>query len=140
MRITLGKFAIEEVLPYADHKQKSRREYTVDGVTYRVNMDSMRYATFKKSLACWCCNLTGEFFLLQIDDKYLAQKSAHFNLFAGNILMTKDHIVPKSKGGGDKLHNLRTMCTPCNEARGNDTKMKIEEIQKRRGIFIKRHV
>ena len=28
--------------------------------------------------------------------------------------MTKDHIVPKSKGGADHLDNLETMCDQCN--------------------------
>lgn len=33
-----------------------------------------------------------------------------------------DHIVPRSKGGPDALHNLRGMCTSCHNsrtARGN---------------------
>jgi hypothetical protein len=41
------------------------------------------------------------------------------NLYAidknGNeILMTKDHIVPKSKGGANALYNYQPMCSHCN--------------------------
>ena len=50
--------------------------------------------------------------------------SYHFNLYAigenGNwILMTKDHITPKSRGGRDHLSNLQTMCDQCNNRKGD---------------------
>lgn len=40
---------------------------------------------------------------------------------AGNeVLMTKDHIVPHSKGGIDDISNYQTMCVRCNQKKGND--------------------
>lgn len=33
--------------------------------------------------------------------------------------ITKDHIVPKSKGGGNRKENLQPMCFPCNGEKGN---------------------
>lgn len=35
------------------------------------------------------------------------------------ILLTKDHILPKSLGGSNKPSNLRVLCRPCNLKRGN---------------------
>ena len=35
------------------------------------------------------------------------------------ILMTKDHIVPKSHGGTNASNNLQTMCEECNNNKGN---------------------
>lgn len=35
--------------------------------------------------------------------------------------LTLDHITPQSKGGADHIDNLRTLCTPCNEEKGDQT-------------------
>lgn len=35
------------------------------------------------------------------------------------VMMTRDHIVPKSWGGLDDVQNLRCACEPCNRARKN---------------------
>ena len=39
-----------------------------------------------------------------------------------NILMlTKDHIVPRSQGGGDEESNIQTVCWTCNQLKGSLT-------------------
>jgi 5-methylcytosine-specific restriction enzyme A len=48
----------------------------------------------------------------------------HLNLYhlsedGKETMMTIDHIIPKSKGGGNKISNLQTMCYDCNFAKGN---------------------
>ena len=49
-------------------------------------------------------------------------QSPHFNLYAEEnarlVLMTKDHILAKSKGGTDELANYQTMCSTCNNLKG----------------------
>ena len=37
----------------------------------------------------------------------------------GNRPLEKDHIVPKSKGGSNRVSNLTMACRPCNEKKGN---------------------
>lgn len=70
---------------------------------------------------CAKCGIIGTKFLLQ---RHEGNSRPHFNLFAVKddelILMTKDHIVPKSMGGNNHLSNLQTMCGPCNHEKGND--------------------
>lgn len=43
------------------------------------------------------------------------------------IMMTRDHIIPKSHGGRDVIENLRPGCEECNSERGSE--MNDEELQ-----------
>ena len=48
----------------------------------------------------------------------------HFNLYAaipdGKMrMMTKDHIIPRSKGGQNCMENYQPMCTRCNGQKGD---------------------
>ncbi len=112
----IAEYAIEDVLASYFGKK-----ITVDGHTYKVRQDSVRYQTFDKSLVCCCCGIVGTRMFL--DTPCVGHWSAHFNLYAewnGKlILMTKDHVIPRSKGGADDVSNMRTMCTNCNGTRGN---------------------
>lgn len=106
----------------------------VDG--YLIYKDSWRYRTFyQKGLKCDCCGREGSYFKLKADSK--SSERAHFNLFAEDgTLMTKDHIIPKSKGGPDCIENFQTMCEECNEKKRNtmpevipDVKINVKRIQ-----------
>ena len=119
--ITLGEFEIEEVLPFTTCEAASAKVYKcTDGVDREVRMRSKRYLVFQKSLKCAKCGIVGSKFLLQTTPNQM--HSAHFNLYAEKsgelILMTKDHIFPKSRGGSDSLSNLVTMCVECNIKKG----------------------
>jgi tRNA-binding EMAP/Myf-like protein len=79
-------------------------------------MASTRYQVFNRSLVCAVCGLAGSLFLLERQENH-QEGTAHFNLYAEDdgdlILMTKDHILPFSKGGRG-FKNYQTMCEPCN--------------------------
>lgn len=51
----------------------------------------------------------------------------------GKDVMTADHIIPKSKGGGNADANLLPACKPCNLLKGDKT---LEEFRK---VFFKAH-
>jgi len=86
-------------------------------------MASDRYKTFLTSgTKCVNCGLEAKYFAKERDWKQLQY---HFNLYGINengeeIMLTKDHIIPKSKGGRNELVNYQTMCSMCNENKGND--------------------
>lgn len=104
-------------------KEKRNAKVNLDGDLIKGN--SQRLQTFfTKGIKCSCCGIEGKYFA---KEKRPKDVSYHLNLYAvdksGNeVLMTKDHIVPKSKGGKDYIDNYQTMCVRCNKEKGNKTK------------------
>jgi hypothetical protein len=118
----VGIYNIEEVLDFIVNNKKSDGAIRIyDG--YQVKMFSLRYKTFAKSLVCVNCGITGEYFAIE---RVIGNDSPrfHFNLYAKlntgeEVLITKDHIIPKSLGGKDCISNMQTMCKVCNEMKMN---------------------
>ena len=83
-------------------------------------MNSQRYFVFKNNNKCASCGLEGTKLILDLNP---GDKSPHFNLYGEEdgrlVLMTKDHIVPRSKGGENVIGNYQTMCSICNNLKGN---------------------
>lgn len=106
----------EEYLNRTNDKDQSRSNIEVDG--FQVHPISLRYMTFyQKGTKCVCCGKEGTHFQLTGDAN---TNRRHFNLYAEDgTLITKDHIIPKSKGGLDRVSNMQPMCYPCNKAKGS---------------------
>ena len=98
--------------------KNSKHNIKVEG--HNVYTTSLRYKTFiENGYKCVCCGRTGLYYALE-KSKGSNQNRAHFNLYSDDdVLMTKDHILPKSKGGIDRIENMQTMCSICNHAKGN---------------------
>ncbi|MBQ2883822.1 MAG: HNH endonuclease [Alphaproteobacteria bacterium] len=109
---------VKDVLFYKD---KRYAKVELDGDIIKGN--SQRYQTFfTKGTKCVCCGIEGKYFA---KEKVSSDKSYHLNLYAidengKEVLMTKDHILPKSKGGQDHVDNYQPMCVRCNKAKGNN--------------------
>lgn len=108
------------ILPELKDKTRKNEYKIINGVN--VKMTSQRYEVFKESLTCKC-GLTGSFFAIERQKEQNAI-NWHLNLYGFNesgdeILMTKDHIKAKSKGGRNIISNYETMCFPCNFEKGN---------------------
>lgn len=117
-------YTTEAFLKYIEmcHTKKDIKIFDGDA----IKLGSDRYKVFKfKGLKCKRCNLVGSYFA---KERTLTKKeplilSWHMNLYAINekgehILFTKDHILPKSKGGKDEFENYATMCYICNQIKG----------------------
>lgn len=117
--IHLGEFSLDEVFPFIT-VEDSKREFTAGSKRYLVRMNSDRYHVFKANPACVACGLVGTKLFLDLNP---GDSSPHFNLYAEEhgrlILMTKDHILAKSKGGSDEMENFTTCCSVCNNLKGN---------------------
>jgi len=115
-----GTVPIEDVLPYVFSSGGSlthKRSYC----NHRVKMTSGRLKIFKKSIRCVKCGIEGKYFAVE---KHRKDKGYHLNLYAldkdgHEILMTKDHIIPVSKGGKNHILNYQTMCCICNEEKAD---------------------
>ena len=121
------KYSIEDVL-----NQYNLKDANFDGDI--IDMTSQRYANFKfNGTICKCCGVEGKYFY---KERHTNDKSYHFNLYGidknGNeVLMTKDHILAKSKGGKDDINNYQCLCEKCNSKKGS---LSNEEFMKNRGI------
>ena len=92
-----------------------------------VNIYSLRLYTFKsKGIKCVTCGIEGQFFA---KEKHINDNRYHLNLYAidsngDEVLMTKDHVIPKCIGGRNNLNNMQPMCKVCNENKGNEMNIK----------------
>ena len=109
----------EEVLPHVGPSMP-RKSF----LGKSVKMASLRLQCFAvDGLICKACGLKASYFTA---DRHLDQIHFHLNLYGltpsgGEVLFTKDHIHPKSKGGLDRIENMQTMCFECNQAKGSNT-------------------
>ena len=86
--------------------QQKRKKYQTIG-NCNVKLSSDRYVVFKNSLSCVKCGITGTYFAIE---KNRSDFNYHLNLYAidvngEEVLMTKDHINPKSNGGENRIGN-----------------------------------
>ena len=121
----VGVYPLNEVLPFVSFKRGPKKGMPEERVYegHAVRMNSARYRLFAtKGIRCIACGAEGSYFALehsgsQNPDRY------HFNLYAvvngEEVMMTKDHIIPKSKGGKSIPSNLQVMCRTCNERKGD---------------------
>ena len=115
-----------DVLPFVT---REKIVHNFDG--YNIKMDSARYQVFSRSLTCSCCGLVGTHFGIERFEKLDPMQKGkpesdlyHLNLYGVNelgeeVMLTKDHIKAKSKGGPNYQSNFQTMCIICNKEKGN---------------------
>lgn len=97
---------------------------------FNVKVSSYRMELFRQNPKCVSCEKVGSLWMLQA---HHAGEPPHLNLYHvgeqieewknlsrdGLVMMTKDHIIPRSQGGPTNWDNLQTMCTICNGKKGS---------------------
>ena len=144
--IRVATFTLDEVIPFVFTCVK-RQELEIQGHKYTdpswinaskkvysfttkklhrivVKMGSQRYQLFAlKGTNCVKCGIEGKFFALE---QCRCNKSSkfHFNLYGidkngHEVMITKDHIMPRSKGGKNTLSNYQPLCIYCNQRKAD---------------------
>lgn len=123
--IVYAEYSAEQIMPLLIRKANGeiigKHVLLTEHGPFDVSLGSQRLQLFSKNHTCVACGITGSVFRLEAHSSDVNRP--HLNLYAEKdgkwILMTKDHIVPKSKGGPDHPDNLQTMCHVCNETKGD---------------------
>jgi len=92
-----------------------------------------RMSVYKRDgFACAHCG-----FSQTIEEVLSVIENARHNLgrFPRNALLTIDHILPLSRGGGNGYSNLQTLCYECNHRKADRVP---EGLRSRRGVAPKR--
>lgn len=128
--IRKGIYSIDEtftkIKPYLNVNEECKCEkINFDGDMIYPN--SQRYQTFYYTgTKCVCCGLEARYFAKEKDSKSNLDQY-HLNLYGidengEEVMFTKDHILPHSKGGIDHISNYKTMCIRCNNKKGTSIK------------------
>lgn len=132
-RVVLGEVPFKKVFS----NLFGRKTFSINNKNYIVNMNSKRLLVFKENRRCVCCKILGEKMLLEY---HPYDGVPHFNFYAiyknDLLLMTKDHIIPKSVGGEDIHSNYQTMCSLCNNLKGHSN-LTLESLRKLRKVYDK---
>jgi 5-methylcytosine-specific restriction endonuclease McrA len=116
----------EKLTPFLEVSKKQKIYVSFDGDNVCPLSDRYR-VFFLLGRTCVHCGIEGMFFALERHIPKNASKGwngrYHLNLYAldedgQEVLMTKDHVIPKSQGGKNHISNYQPMCTRCNEAKG----------------------
>lgn len=64
-------------------------------------------------------------FSVPLSNRLLARRDAYLCMYCGQKFplsqLTRDHVLPKSRGGRDVYENLVAACKPCNNRKGGRT-------------------
>lgn len=114
--IQVATYSVADVFSAMDAPRRSKSKPVLPD-SRPFKRTSGRLVLFKaKGTVCVTCGIEGTLFVLETQNVDI---TPHLNLYAINadgdrVLMTKDHILPKSKGGPNTIENYATMCSPCN--------------------------
>lgn len=125
MASTYRNNVLKEKLPLSiiqETYQKEQKYTEIEG--YKIKTKDDRYLNFiKHGFKCAKCGVEGKYVNLEC----CSNMGNHLNVYAEKngqaILLTKDHIYPKSKGGLDSIKNYQVLCERCNEEKSDKSPM-----------------
>lgn len=129
-----GVWLYDELASFINRDVRSRITLSTPNFgDFKVKVSGNRLNCLRNNHTCVSCGIEGVVWSLESH----VNEAPHLNLYAqakefnhwkksiqgGLILMTQDHIMPKSRGGTDTEDNLQTMCLICNNKKGSKIPM-----------------
>lgn len=91
---------------------------------HRIYLTPTVKTIIKDNFTCVICNKKAVKAILR-SNKSGNSRSILINFYTkGNILLTKDHIIPKANNGKNELSNYQCMCQQCNLEKGTSDNFK----------------
>lgn len=115
------EFSVEDFLQaWVDNHGDDSPSFYWNGI--KVKSTSKRLRCIVRSCQCVECGLVAN--IVRYERGAGTQENPHFNFYNidenGDVIMlTRDHVIPRSWGGADTLDNSVTMCGVCNFTKGN---------------------
>jgi 5-methylcytosine-specific restriction endonuclease McrA len=96
-----------------------KEKWFLDRDNTRIKLERVKFFR-KHGTECIRCGTKGTHFSLRKDNG----GNNHVDLYGYTdegleVLINRDHIVPKSRGGVDNYSNMQPMCMVCNSIKGN---------------------
>ena len=105
---------------------------------YNIKRNVQTYKLFQKQRRCVKC--TRSVYYAVLENCSNSETQGHFKFYSSDrVLMTKDHIIPRSKGGSNTMDNYQTMCHHCNLRKGDkiiNPKKKKKKVKKQKYLVL----
>ena len=116
------------------------RRFEILGHTINCKSTRMKLLFVHRNLECKCCGIRASFAAIETCPSSKGYKSLNFygyDFEGKEVLLTWDHIKPRSLGGKNTSANSQTLCSICNGIKGNELHFReIKAIRKMRDLPI----
>lgn len=119
-------YTVKEIMPLISESVIKKRKLLKLPGGKRVRLSSTLKTFHHWGVICARCGVEGTVFREVKHDK-----KTHLRLLGikdGNeVMMTRDHIIPHSKGGSNNFSNMQTMCCECNSEKQDEVQEELVE-------------
>ena len=136
--VTITRLSLNQTL---SHIGGQPWKVNLNGTEYILRTGALRLQLFKKTQVCACCGIQGRFFRIE---HHKGDVAPVINLYGTGgvdnghvVLMTMDHIIPRSKHGPTHEDNVQLLCADCNQLKADEL-ISINELQKKARVVAKR--
>ena len=107
----MTSYSISEYLNAAK-KTGSKKRIRINGKVAGPKTQTIKLI-IRDGVTCVCCGIKGTQFSNKLN-------MPGYHLIAGDTFITKDHIIPRAKGGTNTMDNYQLMCFICNQAKADN--------------------